>query len=209
MFRIWYKSFCRSPDGAFARKRERTKRRDMEIEQRRFEEKHFIEDVGLLFEESGHPRMAGRILGCLLISDEPHLSTTEIADILQASKGSLSTMTRFLLQMGMIERVGMPGKRVDYFRIKTGAWPVLVRHAVYELSALRKLADRGLDLMRAHGEGKDSDKMRHLEEARDLFAFVEREYPLLIERWEKGYKSAPERKSAHPKKDGTAPGRGR
>ncbi len=153
----------------------------MEKEQWRFEEKHFIEDFGLLFEESGHPRMAGRILGCLLISDPPYLSTAELADILQASKGSLSTMTRFLLQMGLIERVGLPGHRRDYFQIKSGAWTQLVRHAVYELSALRKLAERGLELM----EAQDSELKQRLQEARDLFSYMEREYPLLIERWEK------------------------
>jgi DNA-binding transcriptional regulator GbsR (MarR family) len=153
----------------------------MDIKPKTFEERHFVEDFGLLFEESGHPRMAGRILGCLLISDQPHLSTTEIADHLQASRGSLSTMTRFLLQMGLIERVGLPGKRVDHFRIKPGAWPQLVRHAVYELSALRKLAERGLELM----DEKDPGLMEPLRAARDLFAFLEHEYPLLIERWEK------------------------
>lgn len=156
----------------------------MEREQWRFEEKHFIEDFGLLFEESGHPRMAGRILGCLLISDPPYLSTTELAEILQASKGSLSTMTRFLLQMGLIERVGLPGHRRDYFQIKSGAWTQLVRHAVYELSALRQLAERGLELM----EGQDSELKQRLQEARDLFSYMEREYPLLIERWEKEHK---------------------
>jgi DNA-binding transcriptional regulator GbsR (MarR family) len=158
----------------------------MEREQQRFEEKHFIEDVGLLFEESGHPRMAGRIIGCLLISDQPYLSSTELFEILQASKGSLSTMTRFLLQMGLIERVGLPGHRRDYFRIKSGAWTQLVRHAVYELSALRKLAERGLELM----EGQDSELKQRLEEARDLFSYMEREYPLLIERWEEEHKKA-------------------
>ncbi len=156
----------------------------MEREQWRFEEKHFIEDFGLLFEESGHPRMAGRILGCLLISDRPYLSTTELAEILQASKGSLSTMSRFLLQMGLIERVGLPGHRRDYFQIKSGAWTQLVRHAVYELSALRKLAERGLELM----EAQDSELKQRLQEARDLFGYMEREYPLLIERWEKEHK---------------------
>jgi DNA-binding transcriptional regulator GbsR (MarR family) len=158
----------------------------MEREQWRFEEKHFIEDFGLLFEESGHPRMAGRILGCLLISDPPYLSSTELSQILQASKGSLSTMTRFLLQMGLIERVGLPGRRRDYFQIKSGAWTQLVRHAVYELSALRKMAERGLELM----EGQDSELKLRLQEARDLFNHMEREYPLLIERWEKEHKKA-------------------
>lgn len=156
----------------------------MEKNERRFEEKHFIEDVGLLFEESGHPRMAGRILGCLLISDQLYLSSTELAELLQASKGSLSTTTRFLLQMGLIERVGLPGRRRDYFQIKSGAWTQLVRHAVYEISALRKMTERGLELM----EGQDSELKHRLEEARDLFSYMEREYPLLIERWEKEHK---------------------
>ncbi len=156
----------------------------MEKNQWRFEEKHFIEDFGLLFEESGHPRMAGRILGCLLISDQLYLSSIELSEILLASKGSLSTMTRFLLQMGLIERVGLPGRRRDYFQIKPGAWTQLVRHAVYELSALRKMAERGLELM----EGQDSELKKRLQEARDLFSYMEREYPLLIERWEKGRK---------------------
>jgi DNA-binding transcriptional regulator GbsR (MarR family) len=156
----------------------------MEKIQWSFEEKHFIEDIGLFFEESGHPRMAGRILGCLLISDPPHLSTTELAEILQASKGSLSTMTRFLLQMGLIERVGLPGRRLDYFQIKSGALTQLVRHAVNEFSALRKLTERGLELM----ERQDLELKQQLQEARDLFSYLEREYPLLIERWEKEHK---------------------
>lgn len=153
----------------------------MNREKARFEEKHFIEDVGLLFEESGHPRMAGRILGCLLISDQPQLSSTELSEILQASKGSLSTMTRFLLQMGLIGRVGLPGHRRDYFQIKSDALTQLVRHVVFELSALRQLAERGLELM----EGQDSELKQRLQEAYDLFSFMEREYPLLIDRWEK------------------------
>jgi DNA-binding transcriptional regulator GbsR (MarR family) len=156
----------------------------MEKKQWRFEEKHFIEDFGHLFEESGHPQMAGRILGCLLISDQPYLSSTELSEILQASKGSLSTMTRFLLQMGLIERVGLPGHRRDYFQIKSGAWTQLVRHAAYELSALKQLTERGLELTKK----RDSEIKKRLQEARDLFSFLEREYPLLIERWEKKHK---------------------
>lgn len=152
----------------------------MDKEQQRFEEKHFIEDVGLYFEQAGHPRMAGRILGCLLISDPPYLSATELADLLQASKGSLSTMTRLLMQMGLLERAAVPGERRDYFRLKPGAWTQLVRQEVYELAALRQLTERGLGLL----QGQDSEIKQRLEDAHDLFAFLEREYPVLIERWE-------------------------
>lgn len=156
----------------------------MEKKQQGYGEKHFIESVGLLFEESGHPRMAGRILGCLLISDPPYQSTTELGEMVQASKGSLSTMTRFLLQMGLIERVGLPGQRGDFFQIKASALTSLVRHSINEFSALRQLTERGLELMKK----RDSEIKKRLQEARDLFSFLEREYPLLIERWEKEHK---------------------
>lgn len=162
----------------------------MDKEHRLFEEKHFIEDVGLIFEQGGHPRMAGRILGSLLIANPPHQSATELADALQASKGSLSTNTRLLLQMGLIERVGVPGHRREYYRIKPGAWTQLVRQTVYELSAFRQLADRGLDLL----QDEDTETRERLEEARDLFSYLEREYPSLIERWEREHHSPTRKK---------------
>ncbi len=152
----------------------------MDKEQRRFEEKHFVEDVGLYFEQANHPRMAGRIIGALLIADPPHLSMTELCEILDASKGSLSTMTRLLLQMGLIERVAVPGGRRDYFQLKPSAWTQLVQQETYEFKALRQLAERGLELM----DDQDSEMKQRLEDARDLFAYLEQEYPQLIEQWE-------------------------
>ena len=38
---------------------------------RYYEEKHFVEDISLYFEQMGLPRMAGRVLGVLLICDPP------------------------------------------------------------------------------------------------------------------------------------------
>ena len=162
----------------------------MEQERRRMEERHFVEDVGLLFEEMGFPRMAGRILGWLLICDPPEQSAGQLAGALQASKGSLSTMTRLLLQMNLIERVAVPGERRDYFRLKPGAWISLVRQELYEFVALRQLTERGLELL----QSDDSEVKQRLEDARDLFAYLEREYPVLIERWEQEHKSPTRRK---------------
>ncbi len=163
----------------------------MEKQARRLEEQHFVEDMGLLFEQGGHPRMAGRILGWLMISDPPYQSASQLAEVLQASKGSLSTMTRLLLQMGFIERVAMPGHRRDYFRLKSGAWAEMIRQTVYELTAMRELAERGLKLT----ENKDPELQQRLKEARDFYAYLEREYPLLIERWDKRHLETKSRRS--------------
>ncbi len=85
------------------------------------EELHFVEDIGLFFEKMGMPRMAGRILGVLLISDPPAQSITEIAEKLRASKSSVSIMARLLVENGLIERVASPLPRRDYYRFNQAA----------------------------------------------------------------------------------------
>ena len=113
----------------------------------RLEERHFVEDFSLYFEQMGYPRMAGRILGWLLICDPPVQSAGELADVLGASKGSLSTMTRLLIQVGLIERAGVPGRRRDYFRIKPGAWPQLIKVQMQSMTGLHQMVERGLAML--------------------------------------------------------------
>jgi len=145
------------------------------------EKRHFVEDVGLFFEEMGFPRMAGRILGWLLICDPPEQSAGQLAGALQASKGSLSTMTRLLIQIGLVERVGVPGQRRDFFRIKQGAWPQLLRIQMQAMTGLHQVVERGLALL---GDRDPVQRLR-LQEAHDFYAFLERELPPLFQQWER------------------------
>lgn len=133
-----------------------------------------------MFELVGFPRMSGRIFGWLLISDPPQQSTGELAAGLQASKGSISTMTRLLIQIGLIERVSLPGERRDYFQIKPHAWSQLTKQRIAQITSFRQLAEKGLSLL----EGSPSPLQERLQEMRDIHAFWERELPLLDERWE-------------------------
>jgi len=153
-------------------------------DERQVEEKHFVEEVGLFFEQSGMPRMAGRILGWLLISDPPHQTTGELSEALMASKGSISTTTRLLIRIGLIERISLPGQRRDYFRFKPGAWHQLLKEGLVQTTTARQLAERGLELL----EGKAHVNRQWLEEMRDIYAFFEREFPVLVERWEQEHK---------------------
>ncbi len=144
------------------------------------EERHLIEDVGLFFEQMGYPRMAGRILGWLLICEPPQQSMDQLAEVLQASKGSLSTMTRLLIQIGLVERVALPGERRDYFRLKSGAWPQLIKVQMQVMTGLHEIVERGLVLLKDRGP----EVQQRLREAHDLYAFLERELPALLARWE-------------------------
>jgi len=144
------------------------------------EQSHFIEEMGLMFEQVGMPRMAGRIFAWLLISNPPLQSSGELVDGLQASKGSISTITRLLIQIGLIERVSLPGDRRDYFQIKPNAWSQLAQQRLTQITAFRALAEHGLDLM----EEAPPHLKQRLQEMRDIHVFWERELPLLNHRWE-------------------------
>ncbi|MDB4908567.1 MAG: hypothetical protein JWO05_3351 [Gemmatimonadetes bacterium] len=85
----------------------------------------FIERFGLLWEEDGAPRIAGRIAGLALIT-EGSLSLDEIATRLGVSKASVSNDTRLLERMGFIERVSRPGDRKDYYQSTEGSFERLI-----------------------------------------------------------------------------------
>jgi hypothetical protein len=142
-------------------------------------ESHFIEDVAIAFEQSGLPRMAGRIMGWLLISDPPQQSATQIAAKLGASKGSVSTMTRLLLRAGAIEIVGVAGARSTFFRITSDAFSRLLTETIGRLTACRELSERGLSLM----QGRDPAMLARLEAMQGFYAFVEHEIPDTIRKW--------------------------
>ena len=147
--------------------------------------KQFVEEVGIVFEQTGLPRMTGRIFGWLLISDPPHQSTEELTEALMASKGSISTTTRLLIQIGLIERFCLPGVRHNYFRLRSNAWHHLIGHGLEdEIKIMRQLADHGLELL----SDKTPPNRKWLEEMRDIYAFLEQEFPILIERWEQEHK---------------------
>ncbi len=79
-------------------------------------EERFIEGMGLALEEDRLPRIAGRLVGLLILSPQP-LRFDHLAERLRVSRGSISTNTRLLENMGVIERVTRPGDRRDYFQI--------------------------------------------------------------------------------------------
>ena len=145
------------------------------------EKQQFVEHFGIVFERTGLPKMTGRIFGWLLISDPPYQSTDQLAEALLASKGSISTTTRLLIQTNLIERFTLPGVRHDYFRLRPDAWRNLIKHGVEdELKMIRQLAEQG---MQSFTETTPLTQAC-LERMHNMYAFFEREFPLLLERWE-------------------------
>jgi len=142
-------------------------------------EKGFVEGVGILFEDDGLPRMAGRILGRLLVAVPAEQSSSQLASYLDASKGSISTMTRQLIQMGLVERVGIPSERQDYFRMRPGGWERLLTARLRGMERMHLIAEDGLRLPAA----KDLDVRARLESMHAVYEFLSTQVPPLLERF--------------------------
>ena len=146
----------------------------------RVQEKYFVEEVGVFFKQIGLPRMAGRILGWLLISDSPQ-SGEELAKTLTINMSSVSTAVNTLIRTGLVERLSRLGERHDCFRIRAGAWRYFIKHNLEQFTMLRQLAERGLALRK----DKPPLPQQPLQEMYDMSAFFERESLALLERWGK------------------------
>lgn len=145
-------------------------------------ERSFIEEVGVVFEQTGLPRMAGRLFGWLLISDPPYQSPSQLAEVLHASKGSISTSVRLLTQMGFIERHVIPGSRHDHFRLPKDAIKKIIQHGLaQEIKMFRTLSERGLELTQAI----PAKRKVWLKEIQSRYSYLEKTFPALLEKYER------------------------
>lgn len=145
------------------------------------DEAAFVEEVAILYESFGLPRMSGRVLAWLLICEPAHQSLADLGRVLQASKGSISTMTRLLLQIGLIKRMSVAGDRRDYVVIPEGWLSSLIDSQLQRTILVRKMAQHGLELL----ANEPPSRSGRLREMHDLYAFFERETPALLARWKK------------------------
>ena len=98
----------------------------------------FVERMGLLWEEEGLSRIAGRIFALAFISPEP-CSLDDIASTLKVSKASVSNDARMLHRMGLIERVSFTGDRRDYYQITRDSIERGIETRLHRLRAFESL----------------------------------------------------------------------
>lgn len=142
--------------------------------------KQFVEEMGIVMERAGFPRMAGRILGSLMISAKGETSSDELSEELTASRGAVSTATRQLIAAGLVDRVGKPADRRDYFRIRPGAWGQLMKLRLQSVIDFHMVIEYGLA---AIGTQNTKPKER-LNEVHELYEFFEREFREMVARWD-------------------------
>jgi hypothetical protein len=142
-------------------------------------EREFAEELGVIGERIGMPRMNARLLGYMLICDPPAQSIAELERALGVSRASISIATRLLQASGLIRRVAAPGSRGYRFELDTSFFVGQTTAAANPFTLLRMTLARGVEI----AGGEDHPRASRLREARDFYAFVEHAIPEAIERF--------------------------
>lgn len=120
----------------------------------------FIENMGLSAEADGLPRIAGRMWGFFVIQGGP-CSFAEVADMLQVSRGSVSTNARLLRALGILQRVSRPGDRQDYYQLSDNPYESLLSGYVERMSSSGSNAEAALSRLPA-GHGAAKQRLREM-----------------------------------------------
>ena len=143
------------------------------------DEATFVEEIGQFLGASGMTPMAGRMWGWLLICDPAEQTASQLAEELHASRGAISGTARLLAAAGLVRRSRRRGDRREYFTAPPGALLTILAGAGASYRRFREIAEDGLAIL---ADRPPADRAR-LQEIRDAYAFFEREYPALIERY--------------------------
>ena len=139
----------------------------------------FIEEVAAFMALRGLPRMAGRLFAWLLVAEPPEQTAAQLAAALRASPGAVSTMSRLLISLNLVQRLRRPGERADRFWIPPEAMSSVLTSQLEAVRGARQLFDRGLAAM----SDRPASARERIREMRDMWAFWEEELPAITERW--------------------------
>jgi hypothetical protein len=138
----------------------------------------FVDATGEWWSKAyGLPRMTGRVLGWLLVCDPSEQTAAQLADALEASKGSISGATGMLIRAGLVERLHVRGERADRFRIRPEAWDEQIQDP--RVGQARGVIAQGLEAL----AGEPPVRRARLEELDALYAWWQDRMPALAQEW--------------------------
>ncbi len=147
----------------------------------------FVERLGVVAQGDGLPRIAGRIMAYLVIHGGP-VRSSDLAEQLQVSRGSISTNSRLLESLSVIERVTRPGERQDYFQLRSDPY-VEMLHGY--LTRLRKAQEAVTDTRNNLDPAKWADALTRLSELGKFYDDMADLLETMIERGRKSGSQTP------------------
>ncbi len=138
----------------------------------------FIEEVGLIYEKTGLPRMCGRIMGLLMTYPTAEVSFNTCVEELHASKSTVSASLKTLEAMRFIQPYTEPGQRKTLYKLVDESVFNIVEQKLQLLDYFQKMVAKGAQLNPPGGRRNQLDEMA------DFYAFVLQELPTIRIKWE-------------------------
>jgi DNA-binding transcriptional regulator GbsR (MarR family) len=147
----------------------------------------FIEGIGLFFESAGVSRIGGRMMGLLMVSDDP-CSLAAIAAILDVSRDSVSTNARILTASGFVQQVSLRGDRRAHYQFASDGWDRHIQFDIDSARSVQRLAEAGLaSLAPRYAKGRE-----RLEETVRFGQFLSQRLAEVREEWRAMRRAAPQ-----------------
>ncbi|CAM5636870.1 MarR family transcriptional regulator [Streptomyces spiroverticillatus] len=138
----------------------------------------FVERFAGEMTDAGMQRMASRVFAALLASEDGSLTSTELSEQLQISPAAVSGAIRYLTHVSMVRREREPGTRRDRYLLHDQLWYEAFGRRDQIMVRWEAVLLEGAELL-----GPDTAAGRRVAESADFFAFVQKEIPLMMERW--------------------------
>ena len=142
----------------------------------------FIENAAMYFDRLGMSRTAGRVMGWLPTSPEGDADAPRLCAEIAVAKNSMSGALRQLDRNGLIDRYRPARQRRDHYRLAEDVFARAFRAKMAGFDEFRALAAQGLLAV-----GDDPVSRRRLQRMADMYEFMARGFPKLLDRWEREY----------------------
>ncbi len=139
----------------------------------------FAERFAADLSDNGFPRMPARVFAELLVSESGQRTAAELAQALQVSPAAISGAVRYLVLIHFVTRAREAGSRRDVVRVAEHNWMQATLNQDQVYARMEATLGEGVAVL-----GTDTVAGARVEETRDFFAYLRKELPLVLQRWQ-------------------------
>ncbi|MGP4109353.1 GbsR/MarR family transcriptional regulator [Streptomyces sp. 4N509B] len=138
----------------------------------------FVERLASDLVEAGMQRMASRVFACLMVADEPALTSADLASRLHVSPAAISGAVRYLSQMHLLGRERQPGSRRERYRLNAHIWYEAMTGRDVTIKRWQETLRAGLGVVSTESAARE-----RLSEMAEFMSFLDEELAAMLERW--------------------------
>lgn len=128
-----------------------------------------------LFHRNGMSMPLSKILTYFLLNSKQHVSMQDVIKDLGISKSSASIDISRLEQLQILERIIVTGVRGHFYRLANNTWSSLLQKKQAEIQLLLEISESA--------EEDFASQPASIKQLRQYLKFMQKELPLLIEKW--------------------------